>query len=43
MELLDRPEQLGGILAEGAERAHKVAGETLHAVYERVGFFSTGS
>jgi tryptophanyl-tRNA synthetase len=43
MELLDQPEHLGGILAEGAERAHKVAGETLHAVYERVGFFSTGS
>jgi len=35
---LDDVETLDGILAEGAEKARLIAGETLAAAYERVGF-----
>jgi tryptophanyl-tRNA synthetase len=39
-ELLDNPDLLDKILAEGAERARLLAEPTLHAVYERVGFLT---
>jgi tryptophanyl-tRNA synthetase len=35
---LDDPETLDAVLAQGAEKAQAVAAETLHAVYDRVGF-----
>jgi tryptophanyl-tRNA synthetase len=39
-EMLDNPDLLDKILAEGAERARLLAEPTLHAVYERVGFLA---
>jgi len=38
LQLLEDPAELDRILAEGAGRAREVAGATLHAVYDRVGF-----
>jgi tryptophanyl-tRNA synthetase len=37
-ELLDDPAELDGVLARGAERARGVAGSTLAAVHEKIGF-----
>ena len=37
-QLMDRPDHLREMLDTGAERARDVAGETLRAVYDRVGF-----
>ena len=39
-ELLDNPDLLDKILADGAERARSLAGPTLQTVYERVGFLA---
>jgi tryptophanyl-tRNA synthetase len=39
-ELLDNPDLLDKILAEGADRARSLALPTLHTVYERVGFLA---
>ena len=39
-ELLDHPDLLDKILAEGADRARSLALPTLHTVYERVGFLA---
>ncbi len=39
-ELLDSPDQLDKILADGAERARSLAEPTLRTVYERVGFLA---
>ena len=39
-QLLDNPDLLDKILAEGAERAQSLALPTLQAVYERVGFLA---
>jgi len=39
-ELLDNPELLDKILADGAERARSLAAPTLRTVYERVGFLA---
>jgi tryptophanyl-tRNA synthetase len=39
-ELLDNPDLLDKILADGAERARSLARPTLQAVYERVGFLA---
>ena len=39
-ELLDDPAELDRILAAGADRAREVAGATLAAAYERVGFLA---
>ncbi|MGB2839347.1 MAG: tryptophan--tRNA ligase [Actinomycetes bacterium] len=39
-ELLDDPDLLDKILAEGADRARSLALPTLHTVYERVGFLA---
>jgi tryptophanyl-tRNA synthetase len=38
MELLEDRAEIDSILADGASRARSVAGETLAAVYDRVGF-----
>jgi tryptophanyl-tRNA synthetase len=38
LALLDDPDHLAALLAEGAERATAVATQTLAAVYDRVGF-----
>ena len=38
LELIDDPDTLHDILAHGASRASVVAGDTLRAVYDRVGF-----
>jgi tryptophanyl-tRNA synthetase len=38
LELLDDRSELTAILADGADRAREVAGETLARVYERIGF-----
>jgi tryptophanyl-tRNA synthetase len=35
---LEDPESLDAVLAQGAEKARTVAAETLHVVYDRVGF-----
>jgi tryptophanyl-tRNA synthetase len=40
MALLDDPETLDAVLAEGADAARTVAAETLARVYERVGFLA---
>ncbi len=39
-ELLDNPDLLDKIVADGAERARSLAGPTLQSVYERVGFLA---
>lgn len=39
-ELLDNPDLLDKVLADGAERAHSLAGPTLQSVYDRVGFLA---
>ena len=39
-ELLDDPAELERILAAGAARAREVAGRTVRAAYERVGFLA---
>jgi tryptophanyl-tRNA synthetase len=38
LELLESPDTLDEILAEGARRARERAGATLERVYDRVGF-----
>jgi tryptophanyl-tRNA synthetase len=40
-ELLADPTELNSALATGAERANRVAGETLKRVYDRLGFLQT--
>ena len=40
MALLDDPESLDALLAEGADRARTTAAATLSRVYERVGFLA---
>ena len=40
-ELLADPTELNSALAAGAERANRVAGETLKRVYDRLGFLQT--
>jgi tryptophanyl-tRNA synthetase len=42
LELLDDRSELTAILADGADRAREVAGETLTRVYERIGFVPLG-
>ncbi|MDQ4011262.1 MAG: tryptophan--tRNA ligase [Actinomycetota bacterium] len=39
---IDDPAELDKLLARGAERAREVAGQTVRAVYDRVGFLSAG-
>lgn len=39
-ELLAAPDHLAALMHEGAQRAHVVAAELLHRVYERIGFVS---
>jgi tryptophanyl-tRNA synthetase len=41
LQLLEDPAELDRILADGARRAREVAGVTLQAVYDRVGFVPT--
>ncbi|MFL6179473.1 MAG: tryptophan--tRNA ligase [Actinomycetes bacterium] len=39
-ELMDNPELLDKVLADGAERAHVLADPTLKAAYDRIGFLA---